>query len=93
MHERVYLQGSPAKESRREVVPTAKLKKTAWPKTIAEGTTAVETSLGSAACPITSAELTTQFGRTTEPEVREILGTLVALARAYPGDIEGRPFR
>jgi hypothetical protein len=53
----------------------------------------VETSLGSAACPITSAELTTQFGRTTEPEVREILGTLVALARAYPGDIEGRPFR
>jgi hypothetical protein len=43
--------------------------------------------------PITSAGLTTQFGHNTKPEVREILGTLVALALAHPGDIEGTPFR
>ena len=51
MYERVYPQDSPAKESRREAVPTAKLTKTAWPKTIPEGTTAVELRLASAACP------------------------------------------
>jgi hypothetical protein len=43
--------------------------------------------------PNTSAGLTKQFGHTIEPEVREILGTLVALALAHPGDIEDTPFR
>lgn len=36
--------------------------------------------------PITSAELTKQFTRAKESEVLEILETLVALARAHPGD-------
>ena len=41
--------------------------------------------------PITSAGLTTQFGHTTEPEVREILGTLVALASPTPATSKARP--
>jgi hypothetical protein len=39
--------------------------------------------------PITAAELTKQFTKAQEPDVLEILDTLVALARAHPGDTQG----
>jgi hypothetical protein len=60
-----------------------------WPKTMAERAKAIESALAAATHPITSTELTAQFTRTKEPEVREILETLVALARAHPGDTQG----
>jgi hypothetical protein len=63
--------------------------KPAWPKTMAERAKAIESALATATHPITSAELTKQFARAKEPEVREILDTLVALARAHPGDTKG----
>ncbi len=66
-----------------------KAKKAAWPKTLAERAKAVEAALTAADRPLTSADLTTQFTRAKEPEVREILETLVALARAHPGDTKG----
>ncbi len=66
-----------------------KAKKVAWPKTLADRAKAVETLLASADRPITSAELTKQFTRAKESEVLEILDTLVALARAHPGDTKG----
>jgi hypothetical protein len=71
--------------------PSSKLKtaKQPWPKTLAERAKAVETALAAAARPITAAELTKQFSRAKEPEVLEILDTLVALARAHAGDDEG----
>lgn len=56
---------------------------------MAERAKAIESALATAAHPITSAELTKQFTRAKEPEVREILETLVALARAHPGDTKG----
>jgi hypothetical protein len=60
-----------------------------WPKTMAERAKAIESALAAATHPITSTELTAQFTRAKEPEVREILETLVALARAHPGDTKG----
>jgi hypothetical protein len=60
-----------------------------WPKTMAERAKAIESALAAATHPITSTELTAQFSRAKEPEVREILETLVALARAHPGDTKG----
>ena len=60
-----------------------------WPKTMAERAKAIESALVAATHPITSTELTKQFTRAKEPEVREILETLVALARAHPGDTQG----
>ncbi len=73
---------SPAPKAGRKTKP-------AWPKTIAERAKAIESALATAAYPITPAELTAQFSRAKEPEVREILETLVALARAHPGDTKG----
>jgi hypothetical protein len=67
----------------------AKPKKATWPKTLAERAKAVEAALTAADRPLTSADLTAQFTRAKEPEVREILETLVALARAHPGDAKG----
>jgi hypothetical protein len=60
-----------------------------WPKTMAERAKAIESALAAATHPITSTALTAQFSRAKEPEVREILETLVALARAHPGDTKG----
>lgn len=56
---------------------------------MAERAKAIESALVAATHPITSTELTKQFTRAKEPEVREILETLVALARAHPGDTKG----
>ncbi|MFA6960094.1 MAG: hypothetical protein WC205_04995 [Opitutaceae bacterium] len=81
--------GSAAKGSRRKAAPTSKPKKIAWPKTLADRAKAVESMLAAADRPITSAELTKQFTRAKESEVLEILETLVALARAHPGDTKG----
>jgi len=67
----------------------AKAKKVAWPKTLADRAKAVESMLAAADCPITAAELTKQFTRAKEPDILEILETLVALARAHPGDTKG----
>jgi type I restriction-modification system DNA methylase subunit len=67
----------------------AKPKKATWPKTLAERAKAVEAALTAGDRPLTSADLTAQFTRAKEPEVREILETLVALARAHPGDTPG----
>jgi hypothetical protein len=81
--------GSVAKGSRRKAAPTAKAKKIAWPKTLADRAKAVESMLATADRPITAAELTKQFTRAKDAEVLEILETLVALARAHPGDTKG----
>ncbi len=66
-----------------------KAAKLPWPKTLAARAKAVEAALASADRPITSAELAKRFTRAKESEVLEILETLVALARAHPGDTQG----
>lgn len=76
-------------DNRKSKIAKRKSPKVAWPKTLAERAKAVEALLASADHPITSTELAKQFTRAKEPEVREILETLVALARAHPGDAKG----
>ncbi len=67
----------------------AKAKKTPWPKTLAERVKAVEATLSAAAKPVTAAELTKHFIRAKQPDIQEILETLVTLGRAHPGDTPG----
>ena len=85
------LTDSPPTPGSKLKAPSSKLKaaKLPWPKTLADRAKAVEALLASADHPITSAELTKQFTRAKESEVLEILDTLVALARAHPGDTKG----
>ncbi|MEZ5415459.1 MAG: type IIL restriction-modification enzyme MmeI [Opitutaceae bacterium] len=68
---------------------TAKAKKAAWPKSMADRAKAVETALNAAEYPVTAADLAKQFARAKDKEVAEILETLAALGRAHQGDEKG----
>ena len=76
-------------KSRRKAAPTAKAKKTLWPKSIAERAKAVEAALTAAKHPVTADDLARQFSRAKDKEVLEILETLAALGRAHQGDGKG----
>jgi hypothetical protein len=57
--------------------------KTAWPKSLAERVRAVESALRAAEKPVTAAMLTKRFARAKQPDIAEILETLVTLGRAH----------